>query len=220
MKVIVSWSGGKDSCLACYKAKLMGYEIKYLLNFVSKKSKRVAFHGIEKRLINLQAGLTGIPLYQKEVSDDMKDYEKEFKMAVSKIKSDVDGIVFGDIYLDEHREWAERVCQELKIKAIEPLWSISPKKITESFIQYGFKSVIVSCKADLLGKKFVGKYFDKNIIKELKKRKICLCGENGEYHTFVLDGPLFQNRIKILKAEPVLKSGFWKYWFLDIQKWK
>ena len=220
MKVIASWSGGKDSCLASYKAKLMGYELKYLLNFVSKKYKRCCFHGTERKLIKQQAKLIGIPLHQKEVSDDMKEYEKEFKAAVSEIKSNIDGIVFGDIYLDEHREWVERVCKELKLKAIEPLWGVPVEKVSRDFIKHGFKSIIVSAQAKLFDDKFVGKYFDRKVIKELKEKKICLCGENGEFHTFVLDGPLFKNEIKILKSKPVLKTGFWKYWFLDIQKWK
>jgi len=113
-KLIGSWSGGKDSCLACYKAIKMGYQIDFLLNLISKKYQRCCFHGIQKDLIDLQAQLIGIPLFQKEVSDDMHLYEKEFKEAVKNLKvRGAKGMLFGDIYLTEHKNWVERVCQEL-----------------------------------------------------------------------------------------------------------
>lgn len=219
--VIASWSGGKDSCLACYKAIKQGYKVKYLLNFISKKYKRGCFHGIEAKLMNLQAELIGIPLIQKEVSPDMKKYEQEFKEAVSKLKSkSIKAMVFGDIALEEHKAWIERVCEEIKIKSIEPLWKSEPIKITEEFIDLGFKSIVVSAKAGLFGKEWIGHQFDREFLDYLKSKKIDICGENGEFHTFVVDGPVFKKRIEITKSQPVFKKGFWKYWFLDIQKWQ
>lgn len=218
---ISSWSGGKDSCLACYKAIQQGYKIKYLLNFVSREFKRCCFHGIEAELIKLQAELIGIPLIQKEVTADMQKYEEEFKSAVLELKSkDINTMVFGDIYLDEHKEWVERVCKDLDIRPIEPLWNESPSNLIEEFIDLGFKAVIVSCQADKFSKDFLGRQVDKELLDELKSRDICPCGENGEFHTLVVDGPLFKKRIEILESEPVLKEGFWKYWFLDIKKYR
>jgi uncharacterized protein (TIGR00290 family) len=219
--VISSWSGGKDSCLASYKAIQEGFKVRYLLNFVSKEYKRCCFHGIEAGLLKLQAELTGIPLVQKEVTADMQEYEKEFKAAVNELKAvGVKGMVFGDIYLDEHRDWVERVCKDLEIEPLEPLWDDSPARLLEEFIDLGFKAVVVSCQADKFGKEFVGRQVDKNLINELKERNICPCGENGEFHTFVVDGPLFKRRIQILESDAVLKEGFWKYWFLDIKKYR
>ena len=219
--VIASWSGGKDSCLACYKAIKQGYKVKYLLNFISKKYKRGCFHGIEAKLMNLQAELIGIPLIQKQVSPDMKKYEQEFKQAVSKLKSKgIKAMVFGDIALEEHRAWIERVCEEIKIKSIEPLWKSEPIKITKEFIDLGFKSIVVSAKANLFGKEWIGHQFDREFLDYLKNKKIDICGENGEFHTFVVDGPMFKKRIEITKSQPVFKKGFWKHWFLDIQKWQ
>jgi uncharacterized protein (TIGR00290 family) len=221
MMVISSWSGGKDSCLACYKAIQEGFKVRYLLNFVSKEYKRCCFHGIEAGFVKLQAELTGIPLVQKEVTADMQEYEKEFKAAVNELKAvGVKAMVFGDIYLDEHRDWVERVCQDLKIEPLEPLWNDSPAKLMEEFFDLGFKAVVVSCQADKFGKDFVGRQVDKNLINELKERNICPCGENGEFHTFVVDGPLFKRRIQILESDAVLKEGFWKYWFLNIKKYR
>ena len=220
LDVISSWSAGKDSCLACYKAIEQGYNVKYLLNFISKEHKRCCFHGIENKLVQVQSNAVEIPIVQKEVSPDMQEYEKEFKEAVSELKNKgIGGMVFGDVYLDEHREWVERVCKDLKIQPIQPLWSIPAEDVVEEFINLGFKAIVVSCKADLFGKEFVGRYVDNELLDELKEKNICPCGENGEFHTFVVDGPLFKKRIEITKTKSVLKQGFWKYWFLDIKEW-
>lgn len=219
LMTIFSWSGGKDSCLAYYKAVKQGYEVKYLLNFISKESGRCCFHGLEANLIKLQAELIGTPLIQKKVTADMQEYEKEFKEAVSGLKG-IKSIVFGDIYLLDHVNWVERVCHELGINPIEPLWDNSPLKLVEEFITLGFKAIVVSCQADKFGKDFVGREVNKELIRELTSKNICPCGENGEFHTFVVDGPIFKRRIEILESETVLKEGFWKYWFLDIKKYK
>lgn len=221
MRIAASWSGGKDSCFACYKAIEQGYKVDYLLNFISKEYKRCAFHGIPAKLIELQAESIGIPLSQKEVTADMKEYEKEFKEAIIALRDKgIEGIVFGDIYLDEHKEWVERVCKEVNVTAIEPLWNIPIEDIINDFINSGFKAVVVSCQANLFDKNFVGKEINKVFLEELKLKKICPCGENGEFHTLVIDGPIFKNKIEITKSEAVLKEGFWKYWFLDIQEYK
>ena len=220
LKAIASWSGGKDSCLACYRAIQQGYDVKLLLNFVSRESKRGCFHGIEGRLLKFQADLIGIPLAQKEVSPDMQKYEEEFKAAVTELRGeDIGSMVFGDIYLLEHESWIERVCADLNINALEPLWNNSPESIIDEFLKAGFKAIIVSCKADIMGKEFLGRYIDKGLVEELKKRDICPCGEKGEYHTLVVDGPIFKRPIKIVEAEPVIKESFWKHWFLDIKKY-
>ncbi|MBM4278218.1 MAG: diphthine--ammonia ligase [Deltaproteobacteria bacterium] len=221
MILVSSWSGGKDSCLACYKAIQSGHQVRFLLNFTSEEYKRCCFHGTEAHLLDLQAKLIGIPLMQKEVGADMVKYETEFKEAVSDMKAKgIEGMVFGDVYLEEHRNWVERVCNDLEIAPVEPLWNISPLRVVEEFIELGFKAIVVSCKADLFGRDFIGRYFDKDMLQELQKREICPCGENGEFHTLVVDGPLFQRGIEILKSEPVLREGFWKHWFLDIKSYR
>jgi len=220
MNLISSWSGGKDSCLACYKAIQGGYRVTHLLNFISKQYKRCCFHGIEALLLNLQAELIGIPLIQREVSADMEKYETEFKEAVSEIKTKgAQGMVFGDVYLEEHRDWVKRVCKDLEILPIEPLWNHPPFRVVEEFIDLGFKAIVVSCKADIFDKDFIGRAIDIDLLRELQMRNICPCGENGEFHTFVIDGPMFKRRIEILESEPVLKEGFWRHWFLDIRRY-
>lgn len=221
LAAISSWSGGKDSCLACYKAIQKGYKVKHLLNFVSRESGRCCFHGTEKDLIKLQTELIGIPLTQKEVTADMKEYEKEFKEAVLEFKDKgIFTMVFGDIYLDEHKDWVERVCGEVGVTPVEPLWARDPFGIAEEFVDMGFKAIVVSCQADKFNKDFIGRVVDREMIDELRKRSICPCGENGEFHTFVVDGPIFRKKIEITESEAVLKEGFWKHWFLDIKKYE
>ena len=221
MNLVSSWSGGKDSCLACYKAIESGYQVRYLLNFISKEYKRCCFHGIKASLLNLQAELIGILLIQREVSADMEKYETEFKAAVSEIKTkEIQGMVFGDVYLEEHRNWVERVCKDLEILPIQPLWNHTPFRVLEEFIDLGFKAIVVSCKADMFSKDFIGRVIDKDLIRELQMRNICPCGENGEFHTFVINGPMFKRKIEILESEPILKEGFWRHWFLDIRRYK
>ncbi len=151
----------------------------------------------------------------------MKEYEKEFKAAVSELKdTGIEGMVFGDIYLDEHKDWVERVCQDIGITSIEPLWNNSPAVLLEEFISLGFKAIVVSAQADKFSQDFVGREVNKELLQELQARNICPCGENGEFHTLVVDDPIFKRKIEILESEPVLKEGFWKYWFLDIKKYR
>jgi uncharacterized protein (TIGR00290 family) len=221
LSLIASWSGGKDSCLALHHARLQGYQVEYLLNFISREYKRCCFHGIESALISAQAQSLGITLVQHEVSPDMKDYEIEFKEAVSRLREQgSEGMLFGDVYLDDHREWVERVCRELGIQAVEPLWGRPAQDVVEEFLHLGYEAVVVSAKADIFGQEIVGRTLDRDLVQELVRKGICPCGENGEFHTLVVAGPLFRKKIEILKAQPILKKGFWEHWFLDIQEWR
>jgi len=211
MSYISSWSGGKDSCFACYQAIGEGYNVSHLLNFISKEYQRVSFHGTEAKLIQLQAEAIGIPLLQKETT--WNGYEQEFKDAVKSLIPDgVTGMVFGDIYLQEHKDWVERVCRELGIEAIEPLWGQDPERVLLEFIDAGFEAVIVSAKSDLFDDKWIGQKVDREFLSRLKDNNIDLCGENGEYHTFVTDGPMFNKRIEITKSQPITRDD---HWFLD-----
>ncbi len=214
---ISSWSGGKDSCLAVYKAKREGYDISYLFNTISREFKRVRFHGIEAGLIQTQAQVMGIPILQVETTPD--GYEQEFKEAVRRLlPGGVSGMVFGDIHLQHCLEWAEKICGELGLRLVEPLWGRNPEEILLEFIDSGFEAIIVSTQASLLGEEWIGRRLDMEFLKDLRAYKhIDPCGENGEYHTLVVDGPLFKKKIRILKSRPVKMEG---YWFLDIMDYR
>ncbi len=206
MSYIVSWSGGKDSCLACYEAMRRGYKISYLLNFISEDSRMVRTHGTEAKLIELQAEALGLPLIQRETT--WNRYENELKHAVrSLIPFGIKGMIFGDIYLQGHRDWVERVCSELGIEAVEPLWGRDLEKLLLDFISAGFEAIIVSADSNLFDEKWIGRKVDKEFLSYLKENKIDVCGENGEYHTFVTSGPIFKKKIKIREHKPIMRDN-------------
>lgn len=221
MNLISSWSGGKDSCLALYKTLQKGHKIKGLLNFISTEYRRCCFHGLASELMNVQAQAIGFPLFQKAVPPDMDEYEIQFKSAVNELRTNlqVQGMIFGDVYLAEHKNWVDRVCKDIELIPVQPLWNWPAEKVVAEFIAAGFKAKVISAKADLFSADFLGKEIDQEFIKELQIKGICPCGENGEFHTFVYDGPIFQKKINIEETEKILKEGFWRHWFLDIKEY-
>jgi len=216
MSYIASWSGGKDGCFACYEAMRQGYKISHLVNFISDEFQRVRFHGTEAKLIQLQSQALGIPLFQKETT--WNGYEQEFKESVqSLIPSGVKGMIFGDIYLQEHKDWVERVCGELGIEAVEPLWGRNTEEVVSDFIDSGFEALIVSAKCEFFGKKWIGHRLDRSFVNHLSNEGIEHCGENGEYHTLVINGPIFNNRIEITQSKTIQKGS---HWFLDTRRYR
>lgn len=217
-KAVISWSGGKESCLACYKAMLSGFKVSHLLNFVSKDGQCMS-HGINGKLIVAQSQAIGIQIVQKKTT--WETYEQSFKDTVRELKRiDIEAVVFGDLRtIPGHVGWINRICNELDVKPITPLWDSDPKHVLTEFIDDGFEAVIISVKADLLDKEWLGRRIDKEFVRNIlrEKSKVDPCGELGEYHTFVLDGPLFKSRIKILASNKFLKNG---YWFLNILRYK
>jgi diphthine-ammonia ligase len=211
---IATWSGGKDSCLAAHQAVLAGYEVRFLANTVARDSGRVRFHGILADVIRLQSEAVARPLLQQETDPDT--YEREFKDNVRRgLGDDVTSVVFGDIHLQHCLEWATRVCDELGVELVEPLFGRDPKQVLADFIGAGFEAIVVSTQADLMGKEWVGRRIDRTFLDDIVARSdVDPCGENGEYHSLVLDGPLFSRRLEITESEPVLRGG---YWFLDIR---
>ena len=220
MKVIASWSGGKDGCFACHKALAQGYEVSYLVNFISREFRKVSFHGTRARLISQQAKAIGIPLVQYTVPPDMTLYEQIFKKAVSSLKrKGVEGMVFGDIYLQEHKDWVERVCGELGIIPIEPLWGMATERVLNDFIGANFEAVVVTVKGSIFDREWLGRRIDNSFLVDIKhlaqEKELDICGEQGEYHTLVVDGPLFRKRVQVECGVRMQRNG---YWFLDIPK--
>lgn len=206
---IASWSGGKDSCLAAYLAIKRGMNVSHLVHFDRPNN----LHGVDPTMIGLQAGLTGIPMTQRKVASG--DFEREFKKTVGELAvKGAQGMVFGDIYLEPHKEWVDRVCRELGIEPIEPLWGMKTENIIEDFLKSGFETIIASGNKDLIDKKFIGKRMDREFIDYLKAKKLDVCGESGEFHTFVTSGPLFRGRIEIKESDVTSRDGFW---FLDVR---
>jgi len=216
-RVVASWSGGKESCFACYKAILEGYDVSHLLNFISQDG-RCMSHGINSKLIIAQSQAIEIPVVQRKVTWDT--YEEEFKTVIRELKQiGVSGAVFGDVDIQEHKNWVDRICNELDIKQVMPLWGRDPEQILTDFIDEGFEAIVVMVKADLLGEEWLGRRVDESFVSNLLKlkNKVHLCGELGEYHTYVTNGPFFKRRIKILDSSKILKNGCR---FLDISKYE
>ncbi len=214
--LIATWSGGKDSCFATYLAIQQGYTISYLANTISVEYQRVGLHGVQDTLIQEQADAVGIPLLQKAVEGVR--YEQEFTTLLAEKKREVKGIVFGDIFLDECRTRNEGICKKLRLFALEPLWGKTSLEILRDFIDTGFEAYVVSCQAALLWQEWVGRRIDASFLEDIQKVKgVDPCGENGEFHTFVTNGPIFRKEIVLQKTAKVLRNG---YWFLDIQKYK
>ena len=208
MSYAVSWSGGKDCCFACYKAIQDGYDVRWLVNSVSDDYSRVRFHGTEARLIQLQAQATGFELVQNRTSAE--HYEEDFKRALRPlVEKGLRGMIFGDIYVPENRAWAEKVCRELSIEAVLPLWDHDPRRLFCDFIDAGFRAVVVSADSQRLDRTWVGHVLDHELLAWLEAHNVDPCGENGEYHTIVTDGPLFRRAIEIAEGRTVAINGYW-----------
>lgn len=209
MKVFASWSGGKESALATYKAILQGYQVSYLVNFLSEDGKRSRSHGIKAEVLDLQSEAIGIPIVQVKTS--WENYEENFKKVVTELKEKgIEGGVFGDMDLEEHREWIERVCAELGIKPLLPLWGIGPEELLADFWGLGLKAVTVATRLD---ESLLGRNLDKAFLAEIRKFGSHLCGESGEYHTFVTNGPIFKKLLKVTQGKREKRDDVW---FLEI----
>ncbi len=209
-RIFVSWSGGKDGCLACHRALSGGMDVACLANMVSADGRRSRSHGIAAGVIKAQAAALGIPIVQRRTADDT--YEAEFhKMLLTFKEEGIEGGVFGDIDFEPHREWVTRVCREAGMTAYLPLWEEDQTGLMEEFIGAGFVSVVVAARAELFGAEVLGRKVDGDFItylKELGKTKnITPCGEAGEYHTLVVDGPIFPKRLEITESKRIEKDG-------------
>jgi uncharacterized protein (TIGR00290 family) len=212
-KAFISWSGGKDGALSLLRSK-NEVEISHLLNMITEDGEVSRSHGIRTGIMQLQAEAIGIPILQQRSS--WKSYETEFKKAIAILKNKgVEIGIFGDLDLKEHKEWEERICKESGISALLPLWGEKSREtLLREFIGAGFEAVIVTVKKDALQDEWLGRRIDETFIGEISKvAGVDPSGENGEYHTFVLSGPIFNKRLHILKSEKITREG---YGFLDI----
>jgi diphthine-ammonia ligase len=219
MKVVASWSGGKDSAYAYYLATQQGHQVINLLTMMMSKEKS-NFHMIPSGILDAQAEALGIPLIKKTTS--AATYETDFKAALKECKSrGAEGLVTGDIYeVAGHEEgWLGRVCREVRLTPVKPLWMGDTKQIYLDYLKTGFKATVVRTKLDLLGVEWLGRVLDKQFYDDiLKLGNVDACGEGGEYHTVVTDGPGFKKKIEILETEKhKLEGGFG---YLEIKKFK
>lgn len=208
-KAIFNWSGGKDSSLSLFHIlKDKEYEVRGLLTSTNKDFGRVCMHGVRVDLLRAQAQSLGFPLYTIEFSEkySMQDYDNAVKNAWQSFITDgVESSIFGDIFLEDLREYREKQLAQVQMKAVFPIWKQSTTALAEEFIRLGFKAVIVCVSDKRLGKSFVGREFNEEFIKDLPA-DVDPCGENGEFHTFVYDGPIFKNPIQFKRGEIIYRE--------------
>jgi diphthine-ammonia ligase len=206
--LVCSWSGGKDSCFALMKAIENGYTPKVLLNVLNEEGKISRSHGIPSAILQQQAQAAGIPIHL--ISSSWEEYEKHFTGALSFLKEQysLSHAVFGDIDLQPHRDWEEKVCTNAGLTALLPLWQQDRRQLVMQMLDAGIETMIVSCNA-VMGERFIGKTITPALVSELEELGVDACGENGEFHTLVLNCPLFTHRLNVTVVRRVEHNSYW-----------
>ncbi|HEV8514671.1 MAG TPA: diphthine--ammonia ligase [Cyclobacteriaceae bacterium] len=206
-KAIFCWSGGKDSAYGLHKVLTENfYDVKYLLTTVNDNFKRISMHGVREELLDRQVESIGIPLLKVRVTESTNDnYERQMEVALLKAKSlDINHVIFGDIFSEDLRIYRENNLAKIEMKGVFPLWKMDTTVLIHDFIQQQFKSVICCTNDAHLGKEWLGREIDNEFINQLPDT-VDPCGENGEYHTFCYDGPLFKKKIEFTFGKKIYK---------------
>lgn len=208
----VSWSGGKDSCLALWRAIRAGHKPRLLFTMFIEGGERSHSHGLRKEIISAQAAALGLsPVFRAAT---WAEYEAQFADGLREIaQAGVTLGIFGDIDIDAHRQWVERLCAAAGVEACEPLWRADRGSLLSEFIAAGFRATIVAVKDGTLSRNFLGRVLDAPLVAELCAAGIDPSGERGEYHTVVTAGPAFTHALSLRPLGSVLRDG---YWFLDL----
>lgn len=207
-----SWSGGKDSCLSLYRA-LKTNNITCLITAMLETGEVSRSHGLCIAVLRAQADSLNIPLLIFNTT--WQDYEANFNKILSHLKNkhNLDGGIFGDLDIEEHKIWCEQLCKNNSMKAYHPLWKEERVAILSEFIEMGFKAKVIAVNEKKLHRDYLGRDLDKELIEEFEEKNIDICGENGEYHTVVYDGPIFSRPLNLKHGEVSLKDG---YWYLEV----
>jgi len=207
-KHAVLWSGGKDSCMALWRARETGVRVAGLVNFFDEASERVRFHAVRAGLIAEQARALGLELFQYATGPDT--FTSLFGEALKKLEArGYAGVVAGDLHLEDVRQWNEEQAAAAGLRLVEPLWHRGGLPMLEAFVAAGFRAVLTSCDdrwSDILRP---GREIDQKFIADVSRAPgLDPCGENGEYHSFVFDGPLFSHPVKWSPGEMRRANGF------------
>jgi len=208
--VLVSWSGGKDSCMALNEIQQSAvYKPVALLTTVTADYDRISMHGVRRVLLERQAEALGLSIIQVRITKNAKNDEYEAKLleAVASQRG-IDQLVFGDLFLEDIKQYRDTFLARHNLKGIYPIWQRDTRELIHEFIEAGFKAVTTCVDSRKLDSFFVGRVIDESFLRELPSH-IDPCGENGEFHTFVFDGPNFREPIRFSLGEKVLREGFW-----------
>jgi diphthine-ammonia ligase len=207
-----SWSGGKDSSLALHRAIQSGGSPACLLTMMIERGDRSRSHGIPKVVLEAQAQCIGIPI--RFCSTSWQAYTENFLKELSTLNDlKIHKGVFGDIDLEDHRQWVENTCHAKQVIPCLPLWQEVRTTLLKELFHFGFRAEIIAVKENVLSPQYLGKILNEEMVEEFKVLGIDLCGEAGEYHTIVTDGPIFKQTLHLEHGKQVLKDG---YWFSDV----
>jgi uncharacterized protein (TIGR00290 family) len=214
--VLVAWSGGKDSALAL-RAVLAdsSLRVEALLTTVTREYDRISVHGVRRFLLHSQVRALGLPLLEMEIpaTCDNTIYEAALADALRAARERHDGVhrcVFGDLFLEDVRRYREERLASLGMNPLFPIWGVNTGELARTFIDDGFRAVIVCVDSNQLSPSFSGREYDASLLADLP-RAVDPCGENGEFHTFVYDGPLFRERVKFSIGETVVRDERFVY---------
>ncbi len=205
----MNWSGGKDSSLCLhYIMQDKNFSVDCLLTSVNAAHDRISMHGVRRALLEQQADAIGLPLQTIELPEQpgMQEYEQAMMEKVSWLKNQqYTHAVFGDIFLEDLKAYREQKLQQAEMQCVFPLWKIPTQQLMDEFLQLGFKAIIVCVNEKYLDKSFCGRIIDESFVRDLPDN-VDVCGENGEFHSYVFDGPIFRRPIPYKKGEIVRRS--------------
>ncbi|MCA6449085.1 MAG: diphthine--ammonia ligase [Chitinophagaceae bacterium] len=206
--ILCSWSGGKDSCFALIQAIQEGYRPQVLLNVLNEEGRISRSHGIPANILQAQAAAMQLPIHL--ISSSWQEYEAKFVGALQQLTQQysLTHAVFGDIDLQAHRDWEEKVCAQAGLTALLPLWQQNRKTLVYQMLDAGIETMIVSCNTTM-GERFLGKMLTTELVNELESLGVDVCGENGEFHTLVLNCPIFNKALKVKAGKKLLHNGYW-----------
>jgi len=215
--VVLTWSGGKDSALALHSLKnSRQYKITSLLTTITKDYNRISMHGVRSILLDNQSESLGLHIEKVFISKNSSNEEYENQMREKLLfyqRQGVSSVAFGDLFLEDIRKYRELNLSKVTMKGIFPLWKKNTQELARQFIELGFKAVIICVDSQKLDKKFVGRYFDRQFLSDLPAT-IDPCGENGEFHSFVFDGPIFKKPISFKIGDIILREK--RFYFCDL----
>jgi len=210
--ILLSWSGGKDSCLALWELRrAAGLSVATLLTTVTRDYDRISMHGVRCELLQRQAASLGLPLEQVYISKGAgnADYEAALGQALSRHRAlGIEQVAFGDLFLEEIRAYRQKLLAAHGMTGMYPIWGRDTPRLAREFIELGFRGVVVCVDPAKLDARFAGRVMDASFLADLPA-DVDPCGENGEFHTFVFDGPLFTEPVRFSTGEVVNRDGFW-----------
>lgn len=213
---VVSWSGGKDSALALHRIRQQGVEVVGLLTMFDPDTGTSRSHGLPPGLLRDQARCLGLPLHAGHA--DWDGYEAEFKRCLGALMEEgIEAAVFGDIFLDRHREWVERVCAEVGCRPLQPLWGACTDSVAEEILGLEVEARVCTVRLDRVDREWLGRPYDRTFLGTLQDLGIDACGEHGEFHTVALWGPGFRERLRVQSAL-VREAGDHGHW--HVQRWR